>query len=77
MRSRMGRILEVAHCTTLAESGARPIWQRHFRHTQLRRDESYNQKWHYVVENSMRAGLVKHACDWPYQGEMNELRWYS
>ena len=54
-----------------------PIWQRHFWDTQLRRDESYNQKWHYVVENPMRAGLVKHACDWPYQGEMNELRWYS
>jgi putative transposase len=54
-----------------------PIWQRHFWDTQLRRDESYNQKWHYVVENPVRAGLVKHACDWPYHGEMNELRWYS
>jgi hypothetical protein len=57
----MGRILEVAQCTTLAESGARPIWQRHFWDTPLRRDESYNQKWHYVVENPMRAAPCE-AC---------------
>jgi putative transposase len=52
-----------------------PIWQRHFWDTQLRRGESYDQKWDYVVANPVRAGLVTRTEDWPYQGEMNVLRW--
>jgi putative transposase len=52
-----------------------PVWQRHFWDTQLRRSESYDQKWQYVVENPVRAGLVARSCDWPYQGEMNILQW--
>ncbi len=52
-----------------------PIWQRHFWDTQLRRGESYDAKWHYVIDNAVRAGLVERAEDWPYQGELNELRW--
>jgi len=35
----------------------------------LRNDESYTQKWEYVRENPVRAGLVPRADDWPYQGE--------
>ncbi|HEY4270535.1 MAG TPA: hypothetical protein VGM65_00875 [Candidatus Udaeobacter sp.] len=35
----------------------------------LRNDESYTQKWEYVRENPVRAGLVPLAADWPYQGE--------
>ena len=52
-----------------------PIWQRHFWDTQLRRGESYDQKWEYVLANPVRAGLVSRVEDWPYQGELNELRW--
>jgi putative transposase len=52
-----------------------PIWQRHFWDTQLRRGESYDEKWDYVVNNPVRAGLVSRAEDWPYQGELNVLRW--
>ena len=52
-----------------------PIWQRHFWDTQLRRGESYDDKWEYVVENPVRAGLVKRSEDWPYQGELNVLPW--
>src|SRR5438477_9404629 len=52
-----------------------PIWQRHFWDTQLRRTESYDQKWQYVVENPVRAGFVARSEDWPYQGELNVLRW--
>lgn len=51
------------------------IWQRHFWDTQLRRGESYDEKWDYVVENPVRAGLVKRSEDWPFQGELNVLRW--
>ena len=52
-----------------------PVWQRHFWDTQLRRSESYDQKWQYVMENAVRAGLVTRASDWAYQGELNVLRW--
>jgi len=52
-----------------------PVWQRHFWDTQLRRDENYTQKWQYVLENPVRAGLVRRAEEWPYAGEMHELRW--
>jgi putative transposase len=52
-----------------------PVWQREAWDTQLRRHESYDSKWEYVSTNPVRAGLVRNAEDWPYQGELNELRW--
>ena len=33
----------------------------------LRSDESLHDKWLYVRENPVRAGLVEHWSDWPYQ----------
>ena len=36
----------------------------------LRSEESYAQKWDYVRENPVRAGLVKNVEDWPYAGEL-------
>jgi putative transposase len=51
------------------------IWQRHFWDTQLRRADNYGEKWDYVVNNPVRAGLVLDARDWPYQGELNVLQW--
>jgi putative transposase len=53
----------------------RPIWQRHFWDTQLRHGESYDEKWDYVMQNAVRAGLVLHPDDWAYQGELNILPW--
>ena len=47
----------------------RQIWEEGFFDHVLRSDESYAQKWNYVPENPVRAGLVKSAEDWPYQGE--------
>jgi putative transposase len=52
-----------------------PIWQRDFWDTQLRRSENYNAKWLYVVNNAVRAKLVTGPEQWPYQGEINILRW--
>ena len=52
-----------------------PIWQRDFWDTQLRRQESYDSKWEYVISNPVRAGLVKEPNDWPFQGELNVLPW--
>ena len=46
------------------------FWQPGFFDHLLRTAESYAQKWEYVRQNPVRAGLVKFAEDWPYQGEV-------
>jgi REP element-mobilizing transposase RayT len=46
------------------------LWQPGFFDHILRSDESYVEKWNYVRDNPVRAGLVKAADDWPYQGEI-------
>ena len=51
-----------------------PHWQKGFFDHVLRSGESYSEKWLYMVENSIRAGLVKNWTDWPYQGEIHALR---
>jgi putative transposase len=38
----------------------------------LRSDESLQDKWLYVEENPVRAGLVKQFKDWPYRFLFNE-----
>jgi putative transposase len=47
-----------------------PLWQPGFFDHVLRNDESYSQKWEYVHENLVRAGLIARADEWPYQGEL-------
>jgi putative transposase len=54
-----------------------PIWQRHYWDRQLRSGESYSNKWHYVLQNPVRAGLIGSAEEWPFQGEMNVLSWQA
>ena len=54
----------------IAPAGTLPIWQRGFFDHILRSDESYGDKWNYVLENPARAGLVTKADDWPYSGEI-------
>lgn len=44
-------------------------WQPGFFDHPLRNDDSYAQKWTYVRENPVCAGLVA-LPDWPYQGEI-------
>jgi len=52
-----------------------PIWQKSFWDTQLRRCENYSAKWEYVRHNPVRAGLCVVPEQWPFQGELNPLRW--
>jgi REP element-mobilizing transposase RayT len=47
-----------------------PIWQRGFFDHVLRSDESYREKWEYVLANPVRAGLVLQVGAWPYAGEV-------
>lgn len=46
------------------------LWQPGFFDHLLRNDESYAQKWEYVRQNPVRAGLVESPEVWPYQGEI-------
>ncbi len=39
----------------------------------LRSSESYSQKWDYVKENPLRAGLVESSDEWTWQGEVESL----
>jgi putative transposase len=50
-----------------------PIWQPEFFDHVLRSSESYSQKWAYVRENPVRAGLVQTSDDWHWQGEIENL----
>ncbi len=52
-----------------------PVWQLDFWDTQLRRPAHYDEKWEYVRQNPVRAGLVAEPEAWTHQGELNELRW--
>jgi putative transposase len=52
---------------------ATTLWQREFFDHVLRSNESYAEKWNYVRENPVRAGLVKSADDWSYSGEIEIL----
>jgi putative transposase len=49
------------------------VWQEEFFDHVLRSYESYSQKWEYVKENPVRAGLLKKSEDWPFQGEIESL----
>ena len=51
----------------------RPHWQDGFFDHLIRNSESYSQKWEYVRENPVRAGLVSEVERWPYQGELVAL----
>jgi REP-associated tyrosine transposase len=50
-----------------------PHWQYGFFDHLIRHGESYAEKWEYVRQNPVRAGLVHQAYDWPWQGEIVRL----
>lgn len=54
-----------------------PLWQKSFWDTQLRRGESYREKWEYVRRNPIRANLCADFTEWPFQGEMSPLMWHD
>ncbi|MBQ9431683.1 MAG: hypothetical protein IJU44_09050 [Kiritimatiellae bacterium] len=54
-----------------------PLWQRDCWDTQLRRSESYADKWEYVRNNPIRKRLTEDADSWPFQGELNVLQWHD
>ena len=54
-------------------TAATTLWQREYFDHVLRSDESYAQKWDYVRENPVRAGLVTSPDHWPYVGRIESL----
>jgi len=50
-----------------------PHWQKGFFDHVVRSERSYEEKWSYVRENPVRAGLVGSAEEWPYAGEITTL----
>jgi len=59
--------------TEIANVGP-PVWQPEFFDHVLRSPGSYDEKWNYVRENPVRAGLTTDAGAWPYSGECEILR---
>jgi REP element-mobilizing transposase RayT len=53
----------------------KPHWQEGFFDHLLRSSESYEEKWEYVRQNPVRKGLCATPEEWPYQGEVDALRW--
>jgi REP element-mobilizing transposase RayT len=49
------------------------VWQREFFDHLLRSEESYLQKWDYVLNNPVRAGLVEKPNESPWRGEIEIL----
>ena len=54
----------------IAAGAPAPIWRKQFFDHLLRSPESYADKWAYVRENPVRAGLVARPEDWPFAGEI-------
>lgn len=44
------------------------VWQKRFFDHVLRSEESYAEKWAYVRDNPMRAGLAADPESWPFRG---------
>jgi putative transposase len=50
-----------------------PIWQRDYFDRYLRSSETYSEKWQYVEQNAVRAGLVETVEAWPDRGTIHDL----
>jgi len=52
-----------------------PHWQKGFFDHLLRSGDSYSQKWDYVRDNPVRAGLAGTWNEWPFSGEVHLLEY--
>jgi len=65
----MGEWVETRNFGCARRDQETALWQPGFFDHVLHNDESYTEKWKYVRDNPLRAGLVSRGDDWPYQGE--------
>jgi putative transposase len=54
-----------SHEINLLKDSRAPVWQKGFHDHALRSDESLERVARYIVENPLRAGLVKQLADYP------------
>jgi putative transposase len=71
----MGSLKNSISKTLRGRGEVSPHWQKGFFDHVMRSGQSYSQKWDYVRENPVRAGLVARAGDWPYAGEIHDLEY--
>ena len=70
------RLLKQYLGKTFTQTGSsKPYWQPGFFDHLLRHGESYAEKWEYVRQNPVRAGLASYPDDWLYQGEIVRLEY--
>jgi hypothetical protein len=50
-------------------------WQSNCWDTQMRSGERYRERWEYVRQNPVRAGLTPAPDAWPWQGKISVLDW--
>ena len=67
LKNYLSKTLRAAGCPA-------PLWQKGFFDHVMRSADSYAEKWEYVLAIPVRAGLVASVEQWPYQGEINDLR---
>src|SRR6266480_2793197 len=60
-----------------AGQNSAPYWQKGFFDHVLRNSDSYSEKWYYVRENPVRAGLTTSWSQWPYLGEIFDLQFHD
>jgi REP element-mobilizing transposase RayT len=65
--AKLGNLVGALKRWTRQALNARWQWQPGSFDRLLRRDESTYEKWLYVEENPVRAGLVSQSQDWPYR----------
>ena len=57
----------IRHYKRITEKLGGIEWQRNFFDHRLRHDESLTEKFAYIYQNPIRAGLVQNEADWPYR----------
>ena len=62
------RLASAATAARAVVADIRRVWQREFFEHGLRSEESYAEKWEYVRQNPVRAGLAVSAEEWAFQG---------
>ncbi len=50
-------------------------WQTDHWDRRMRSANAYEEKWEYIRRNPVRHNLVDDPDEWPYQGEIHQLRW--
>jgi putative transposase len=56
----------IRDCKRIAARKVKIEWQRNFFDHRLRRDESESEKFEYIRQNPLRAGLIRKIDEWPY-----------